>query len=86
MRTQSRDTNPDIEQIQIHLLRQASLTRRFELVEAWSLFIRDVARQGVRREHPEASEQEVELILVARLYGQSMADRVRAYLVGRAQE
>ncbi len=35
MRTQSSDTNSEIEQVQIALLRQAPLTKRFALIEAW---------------------------------------------------
>ncbi len=55
------------------------------MIEAWSQFIIEAAEQGIRREHPQASEQEIALILVARQYGQPMADKVRAYLAGRAQ-
>ncbi|MBA2287968.1 MAG: hypothetical protein H0W02_21035 [Ktedonobacteraceae bacterium] len=85
MRTQSADTSPEMERVQIELLRQAPLTKRFAMIEAWSQFIIEAAKQGIRREHPQASEQEVALILVARQYGQPMADKVRAYLAGRAQ-
>jgi hypothetical protein len=86
MLTQSSDTSPEIERVQIELLRKASLQKRFAITEAWSEFIREVARQGIRRDYPDASEEEVSLILVARLYGQPLADKVRAYLARRKQQ
>jgi hypothetical protein len=85
MRTQSSDTNPEIEQVQIALLRQAPLTKRFAMIEAWSQFIIEAAREGIRREHPAASEQEIALLLVARQYGQSVADGVRVHLSRRRE-
>ena len=85
MSTQSSDTPPEIERVQIELLRKAPLTKRFALTEEWSDFIREVAKQGIRRDYPEASEEEVKLILVERLYGKHLADKVRAYLARRKQ-
>ncbi len=54
--------------------------------KAWSQFIVDAAKQGIRREYPQANEQEVALILVARQYGQIIADGVRAHLARRTQQ
>jgi len=86
MLTQSSDTSPEIERVQIELLRKASLQKRFAITEEWSEFIVEVAKQGIRRDYPEASEDEVALMLVARLYGQPLADKVRAYLARRKQQ
>ena len=41
MRTQSMDTGPEAERVQIELLRKASVTKRFVLIESWSQFIRE---------------------------------------------
>jgi len=85
MRTQSSDTSPETERVLIELLQKASPAKRFAMMAAWSEFITEVAKQGIRRDHPEADEQEVALILLARQHGQELADKVRVYLVKRKQ-
>jgi hypothetical protein len=86
MRPLSRDTHPDIEKVQIELLRKAPLSKRFAIVDAWSQFIREAARQRIQREHPSTSEEEVNLILLERLYGQPLAEKVRKELIRRRQQ
>jgi len=83
MRTQSMDTSPEEEQVLIELIRHASPVRRFAMMEAWSQFLIEANKQGIRDTHPEASEEEVGLIFVANNYGQELADKVRAYLIRR---
>ncbi len=85
MRTQSADTSPEMEHVQIELLRKTSITQKFAMVESWSQFILEASRQGIRREYPEMSEEEVALILVARQFGQPFAEKIRAVLIGRRQ-
>ncbi|GAC1625560.1 MAG: hypothetical protein NVS4B11_21560 [Ktedonobacteraceae bacterium] len=80
MRTQSADTHPDIERVQIELLRKTPLAKRFAMIESWSQFIIEAARQGIHQDDPSLSEQEIALVLVARQYGQVLADKVRAKL------
>ncbi len=86
MRTQSMDTHPDIERVQIEMIRKASIFKRFEIIDAWSQFIIEAAKQVIRREHPDISEQEVSLLLVERQYGAPLAARVRAELVHREKD
>ncbi len=85
MRTQSADTSPEMEHVQIELLRKTSITQKFAMVESWSQFILEASRQGIRREYPEMSEEEVALILVARQFGQPFAEKIRAALIVRRQ-
>jgi hypothetical protein len=86
MRTQSHDTSPEMERVQIEMLQKAPLTKRFAMIESWSQFILEAAKQGIRRDYPEACEEEVALILVARQYGQPLADGVRRQLSQRKQQ
>ena len=80
MRTQSRDTHLEAERVQIELLRKATITRRLELAFSLSQDALHLAREGIRRAHPEASEEEIGLIFVEINYGKELADRVRFYL------
>ena len=83
MRAQSRDTHLEAERVQIELLRKATITRRLELGFSLSQDALQLAREGIRRVHPEASEEEVGLIFVEMNYGKELADRVRSYLARR---
>jgi hypothetical protein len=83
MRTQSKDTSPEAERVQIELIRKASLSKRFTIMEAWSQFLIEANKQNIRRNHPDLSEQEIGLIFVANSYGQALADRLRVDLAGR---
>jgi len=67
MRTQSPDTSPEMERIQIDMLRKTSITKRFAMIEAWSQFITEAAKQGIRRDNPNASEEEVDQGVVTHL-------------------
>lgn len=83
MRTQSPDTSPAIEQIQIEALRKMRPARRFELALSLSQTAIELAREGIRKANPNASEEEVGLIFVEVTYGKDLADRVRNYLARR---
>ncbi len=83
MATQSRDTHPEAERIQIELLRKAGPQRRLELGIAFSQEAMAIARQGIARAHPHLSEEEQKLLFVEVTYGKDLADRVRAYLTRR---
>jgi hypothetical protein len=84
MRTQSTDTSPEAERIQIELIRKAPITKRFALIEAWSGFLIEANKQGIRKNHPNSSEEEIALIFIANNYGQDLADKVRANLARRS--
>jgi hypothetical protein len=83
MFTQSRDTHPEIERVQIQLLRQATPQRRLASGLSLSEEAMQIARQAITRAHPLASEQEQGLLFVEVTYGKDLADRVRHYLAGR---
>ena len=83
MRTQSRDTNPAIEKVQIELLRKASVARRLELAFSLSQAALELAREGIRMANPGVSKENLDLIFVELNYGKELADRVRSYLAGR---
>ena len=56
---------------------------RARKVTALGRTARELARAGIRQLRPEASADEVELDLVARLYGREVAGRLSRHLVDR---
>jgi hypothetical protein len=79
------DTSPEAERVQIELIRQAPLTKRIALMEAWSQFLVEANKQSIRHAHPNAGEEEVGLIFVEMHYGKKLADGAREALARRKQ-
>ena len=59
--TQSPDTAPDAERIQIARLREMSYAERFLLLESLIRMCDELSRAGIRLRHPHADEREVGL-------------------------
>ncbi|HVB62773.1 MAG TPA: hypothetical protein VNE61_16390 [Ktedonobacteraceae bacterium] len=77
MRTQSPDTSPQAERVQIELFRQASISKRFAIMGAWSQLLIEANKESIHRQYPNADEKEIGLIFVARHYGQDVADKLQ---------
>ncbi|HZE82112.1 MAG TPA: hypothetical protein VE604_14510 [Candidatus Polarisedimenticolia bacterium] len=54
------DTTPEIEAMQIRLFRSMSVERRLELALEISLLSRELMKAGVRNQHPEWSDKEID--------------------------
>lgn len=85
MLTQSRDTHPEAERVQIELLSQATPERRLELGLTFCEEGLAIAHHAILQAHPFLSEEERKLLFVEVTYGKDLANRVRAYLAGRGQ-
>ncbi len=83
MRTQSEDTSPEMERVQIELIRKASIAKRFAIMQAWSQLLIEANKQRIHKDHPDASEEELTLILVELYYGKQLANLVRSQIEKR---
>ena len=63
------DTPPDIEQLQIELLRQKTVTERMALAGNLTHFVIQLSRQAIARQHPEWTQRQVDLEWVEVHYG-----------------
>jgi len=63
------DTSPRFEKLQIELYRQAGTTRRAAIAAELSDAVRETALAGIRRRHPEYSDDEVRRAFLALVYG-----------------
>ncbi|HEX6551608.1 MAG TPA: hypothetical protein VF026_02515 [Ktedonobacteraceae bacterium] len=77
MRTQSMDTSPEAERVQIELIRKASPAKLFGLVRSLSQSLILASRENIRQLHPDASKEELDLIFIEIYYGKELASRVR---------
>jgi hypothetical protein len=83
MRTQSEDTSPEVERIQIELIRKASPAKIFGLVRSMSQTMIEASLRNIRKLHPGASEEEITLIFVELYYGKKAANLVRSQIEKR---
>jgi len=77
------DTSPAAAEFQIRLLREASPARRVRAVRSLSRSVIELSRRALRRRHPDATEDEIDVAFVALHYGPELAARVRRGLRAR---
>ena len=65
----NRDTSPEAEQVQADVLRRLGPNRRLEIAIAMSEEVRELAKQRLRRQHPELDEAGLQRALIEELYG-----------------
>lgn len=70
------DTHPKMEALQIQLLRQASPTRKMNMLAQLNASARLLALTGLRSQYPDASEAELRRKLADLLLGEELARRV----------
>ncbi|HEY3414422.1 MAG TPA: hypothetical protein VGM51_15395 [Armatimonadota bacterium] len=66
MRTQSRDTHPEIERLLIEGYRRMSAAEKMRCVQQLNFTVWELAASSVRKMHPGADEREVALRVASR--------------------
>jgi hypothetical protein len=80
MISQSPDTCPQAEKVQIKLIRESSVSKRVSKVRSLSQTTLYLSRRAIQRTNPFMSKREVDLAFVANHYGENLADSLRLYL------
>jgi hypothetical protein len=70
------DTSPEIERIQIELMRNTPAWRKVELAGQMFDSMKLLARAGLRQRYPQADEAELQRRLADLLLGAALAERV----------
>lgn len=83
MKTQSIDTHPKAEEVQIQLIRQATVAQRIARMSALTASLMKLSKRAIRRANPEASQDELDVLFVKYHYGEVLAVRFQAYLYQR---
>ncbi|HEX6481854.1 MAG TPA: hypothetical protein VF043_23680 [Ktedonobacteraceae bacterium] len=77
MRPVSGNGNSEVEQVLTELLQKASSSKVLGAVRSMSKKMLEAARDRIRRSYPNASDEEIAVMLLERYYGKGMADRFR---------
>ena len=72
------DTHPEMEALQIELLRTAPAWRKMEMLAELNSSARSLAMAGLRQRHPKASKAELRRQLADLLLGPDMARKIFA--------
>jgi len=70
------DTHPKMEALQIELWRQASPTKKMNMLAQLNAFARTLALTGLRAQFPQATEAELRRKLADLLLGEELARKV----------
>ena len=70
------DTHPKMEALQIELWRQATPTRKMQMLAQLNATARLLAIKGLRMQYPDASEAEIKRRLASLLLGEELACKV----------
>ncbi len=80
MKTQSIDTHPQIEQIQISLLQKQSIAKKFARVCSLSQTTIQLSKRAIARANPNLDDKQINLLFITYQYGKDLAARVAEYL------
>jgi hypothetical protein len=83
MVTPAIDTHPDAEEIQILLIRKATVAKRLSIMRSLSQTTIQLSRRAIQRANPTLSDKDLDLAFVAYHYGAQLAKRLRQYLEQR---
>jgi len=84
MITQSPDTHPRMEELQVSLIRSASTAKRISSVRSLSESAIRLSRRAIKRANPDLNEKELNLKLVSYHYGENLAALLHEYMDKRS--
>lgn len=74
--TRPLDTSKEADERYHELLRACAPHERLARADALTRMVRDLAVQGIRMRHPNATAHELQVRLAVRLYGREAAERI----------
>jgi len=85
MRTQSIDTTPEIERLQVARIRSFSPARKFASVRSWTHTLTSANVHAMHSGTPEPNEQDIAMRFVTREYGKALATDFQAAVEQRPE-
>jgi hypothetical protein len=80
MKNQLSDTNPEIEKIQISLIRELKIFDRISLLNSLSQTVINLSRKAIARANPGLNEKDLNYKFVKYHYGEDIAERLKAHM------
>lgn len=70
------DTHPQIEALQIEIIRRMPAWKKFSVVEGLNEMVKAMAVSGLKERHPEATPQQIQRLLTDLMLGPELAQKV----------
>ena len=77
------DTAPEIEKVQIYLLRKAGASKRMHMTLSLSQSVRNLSKRALRRNNPELGEFDLKILFIKNCYGAELAEKVKQHMLKR---
>jgi hypothetical protein len=71
-----RDTDPKVEALQIELIRQMPAWKKMAVVDSLNETVKTLALNEIKRRHPDASPEQIRLLLAEAILGTELARKV----------
>jgi hypothetical protein len=84
MITQSSDTHPIMEELQISLIRNSTIAKRISRVRSLSETAIRLSRRAIMRVNPDLDKKELDLKFISYHYGEKLAGFLRKYLESKS--
>jgi hypothetical protein len=86
MKTQSIDTNSDIEKIQISLTREKDVSEKLRQICSLSQVAMQLSKRAIARANRNLGEDQIRFLFIKYHYGKELAQRVEKYIKKRNHE
>jgi hypothetical protein len=70
------DTSPEVEQLQVELLRRMPAWKKLALLDDLNETVRAFAISGIKQRHPEATPERIRRLLAESMLGPELASKV----------
>jgi len=83
MITQSPDTHPETEKVQISLIKKLTVAQRISRVRSLSQSTMFLSRRAIMRVNPDLDEKQIMLKIISYHYGEKLKNALREFLNDR---
>lgn len=84
MKTQSRDTHPEIEKMMISLIKNASVAKRISRLRSLSETTINLSRRAIMRANPHLDNEDLNYKFISLHYGEKLGEKFRDYMKSKS--
>lgn len=77
------DTPPEVENVQVNLLRKAGTGKRFTITLSLSQKVIALSKQALKKANPGLSDNELKILFIKNCYGAKIAEKVKKRMIER---
>ncbi len=75
------DTHPEVEKVQVNLLRKAGPAKRLSITLSLSQGVIALSKQALKKAHPDLNDNELKILFLKNCYGADIAEKVKKRMI-----